>query len=263
MTTATKRTGGMGAVGDREVRVAGLFRNQPAPLEVRFAPFGKGVQSGQVRDDSPDGGEQAPIITGYAAVFNAETLLYEASGPYPEVREVVMPGAFARALREKQDVAAVIEHEWGRVVARTPSTLQLTEDEIGLRVVASPPATREAMDLARNIQAGNIRGMSFRFYPVETQEHTKIEERSMPDGKVRAVKVVLRKLIDLDISDVSWCVWPAYDQTSAGAQMRSRMLGESRSDPFAPGGALAWAQRAMLQHQALGVRGRALLDAHR
>jgi HK97 family phage prohead protease len=196
-------------------------------------------------------------------VFDAETVLWEASGQYPEVREVVRRGAFARAIREKQDVAAVIEHEWGRIIARTPSTLELAEDEIGLRVVASPPATREAMDLAANIQAGNIRGMSFRFYPVETKEHTKVEERRMPDGKMRGVRVVLRELIDLDISDVSWCVWPAYDATSAGTQMRSAMLGDARRDPFAAGGALSWAGDALLRHRATSLRAAMLVDAGR
>jgi uncharacterized protein len=263
MSTATRRMGVAGnGAGAREVRVAGLWQQKPAPLEVRFAEGVKRDADGGAGAGGGAGGK-APIITGYAAVFDAETVLYEASGQYPEVREVVRRGAFARAIRENQDVAAVIEHEWGRVIARTPSTLQLSEDEIGLRVVASPPATREALDLAANIQAGNIRGMSFRFYPVETKEHTKVEERTMPDGKVRGVRVVLRELIDLDFSDVSWCVWPAYDATSAGTQMRSAMLGDLRSDPFAPGGALSWAGDAVLRQRANSLRAAMLVDAAR
>lgn len=243
----------------REVRAAGLaLGGQPAPLTVQyeersFPPQSFGGTGDRTDKRAGDDAKPAAVITGYAAVFDSVTQLYAYGDEVYE--EVVRPGAFARALRERQDVAAVVEHDWARVVARSgatsatsatnasPSTLELMEDATGLRVVARPPATREAEDLIKNIEHGNIRGMSFRFYPVKTRETVSTQQR---DG--RAVRVYFRELMDVDISDVSWCVWPAYDATSAGTQMRSLLVGTGES-LFQPGGLLGWAPKLHMRRR--------------
>ena len=59
---------------------------------------------------APDGA--SPRAEGYAAVFNSETDL----GYY---REKIAPGAFTRALAEKQDVRCLFNHDPNHVLGRT------------------------------------------------------------------------------------------------------------------------------------------------
>lgn len=267
-------------------RVAALTKaGTPAPLKlVRSNAAGRDPDASAVRSE----GEGAAIM-GYAAVFDSVTTLYEwRYGSTVEIfREVVRPGAFARAIREGQDVCGVIEHDWDEIIARTTGgTLVLSEDATGLAAVARPPNTTRANDLRMDIEAANIQGMSFRFYPQKTNETVQVSVRNVAGQQVQ-FREVLRELIDVDISDVSWVAWPAYPATStsvrasgagnAGGVVRSQDDPEAiwaradRMDPaspqlrarFGPGGDLEWGRVALLKHQALGVRGRALLDAHR
>lgn len=165
--------------------------------------------AGEAGDDDAGDATGSSVITGYAAVFGVVTELFRWEEDVFE--EVVLPGAFTKSLARGDDVACVVEHDWGRVVARrSGKTLELAEDGIGLRVKASLPRTTEAMDLVENIRHGNIKGMSFRFYPVTDREE--IFDRVEPDGtKVRVYK---RFIMEADISDVSACVWPAYPSTT-------------------------------------------------
>ena len=67
-------------------------------------------------------------LEGYAAVFNDETQL--ADGYF----ESIAPGAFSRALSEKQDVRALFNHDPNQVLGRStadPPTLTLREDKKG------------------------------------------------------------------------------------------------------------------------------------
>ena len=64
-------------------------------------------RSMQVRELRIDtrGDDDKSIIRGHAAVFNEETVI----GNF--FREVVKPGAFKRAIKEKQDVRALENHD--------------------------------------------------------------------------------------------------------------------------------------------------------
>ena len=268
------------------VGVAGLTRaGTPAPLKlVRSHATGVAPDGSAVRSE-----DQGAAIMGYAAVFDSVTTLAEwRYGNTVEIlREVVRPGAFASAIREGQDVAAVIEHHWDDIIARsTGGTLVLSEDATGLAAVARPPNTTRANDLRMDIEAGNIQGMSFRFYPQKTNETVQVSVRSIAGQQVQ-FREVLRELVDVDISDVSWVTWPAYPATStslrasgatnAGSAVRSQDDPEAiwaraaRMDPaspelrarFGPGGDLEWGRRALLKHQALGVRAASLLQTCR
>src|ERR1051326_526152 len=74
-----------------------------------------------------------PVISGYAAVFNK---VADIGGWF---REQVMPGAFARALREKQDVRALVDHNPSMIIGRSKAgTLKVFEDDKGLRVEITP-----------------------------------------------------------------------------------------------------------------------------
>ena len=101
--------------------------------------------------------DEAQKLVGYAAVFGQETDI----GGY--FREVVKRGAFAEAIN-RDDIHALFNHDYAYVIGRKKAgTLQIAEDDHGLRVEITPPDTQTARDLMENVRAGNIDQMSFAF----------------------------------------------------------------------------------------------------
>lgn len=146
------------------------------------------------------------LIEGYAASFNVETVLFVYDGV--TFSETLKPGCFARSIA-KPDVVAVIEHDPRGVIARTPDTLVLREDNKGLWHEAKPPKTQRTLDLVKDIEARNIRDMSFLFKPVK---QVITEERRTVGGK--SVMFVKREVVDAELRDLTYCVRPAYKGTS-------------------------------------------------
>jgi HK97 family phage prohead protease len=147
-----------------------------------------------------------PAIEGYAAVFN------QLSVPLWGFRERIMPGAFARALREDQDVRALMNHDPNLVLGRSKSgTLQMREDSKGLFFSCTLPDTQAARDLHALVSRGDIDQCSFGF---TVTKQTWIDEKNA-DGTMQSI----RELNDLDLFDVSAVTYPAYPQTSVDARM--------------------------------------------
>lgn len=143
----------------------------------------------------------ATRATGYAARYG---MLSRDLGGF---REMIQPGTFSRALREKQDVSALINHDPNRLMARTSSgTLTLNEDEKGLRFDFTLPDTTYARDLAEMMKRGDMTKCSFAFRTV-TDQWRKV------DGQV------VRELQDVDLFDVSIVTEPAYPDTEASLRM--------------------------------------------
>jgi HK97 family phage prohead protease len=141
------------------------------------------------------------VLTGYAAVFNSDSVRFE--GWQRDWVERIAPGAFKRSLTDNPDVVALWSHDSSTPVARTPTTLALSEDERGLSVSISLVDTSTNRDLVANVRAGIIDAMSFGFAPKKTSWEEK-------DG------FDLRTLEDVDLFEVSPVVWPAYPETSIG-----------------------------------------------
>jgi HK97 family phage prohead protease len=138
-------------------------------------------------------------IVGYAAVFDEEA---DIGGMF---REVVKPGAFARAIKEKQDVRALWNHDSNHILGRTKAgTLELREDDKGLWIEIDPPNTILANGLMESMKRGDVDNMSFAF--IATEE-TWTERKDEP---------TLREIKDLDLFDISPVVYPAYQGTSVG-----------------------------------------------
>lgn len=158
-------------------------------------PAGREVRSMPVRElRAEDEGK----IVGYAAVFNSTTDL-----GYFEER--IKPGAFARAIKEQQDVRALWNHDANYVLGRTKSgTLRLAEDNVGLRIEIDPPDTQTARDVVESIRRGDVDQMSFAF--IATKE-TWTDRRDM---------LPLREIEDADLFDVSPVTYPAYEATTVG-----------------------------------------------
>lgn len=145
-------------------------------------------------------GDDKPQISGYAAVFDQATKI----GDY--FTEIIKPGAFTRALQEKQDVRGLINHDSNLVLGRTKSgTLRLFEDAKGLRYEIDPPDTTIANDLRESIKRGDIDQSSFAF--VATKQVWREEGDQL-----------IREIVDVDLYDVSPVTYPAYDATSVSAR---------------------------------------------
>ncbi len=158
-----------------------------------------------------DGG--APKLVGYAAKFGTR------SSDLGGFVETIRQGAFARALREKQDVRALINHDPNQVLGRTASgTLTMQEDANGLLVEITPPDTRYAADLLTLIKRGDVSQMSFAF-------RTVTDEWRMVDG------VPERELVDVNLFDVSPVTYPAYNDTNIAARSLASWQEASKPAP--------------------------------
>lgn len=147
-------------------------------------------------------------IEGYAAVFSSPTLI----GDWFE--ESIEPGAFAQALN-RDDVRCLFNHSDMYVIGRnTAGTLRLSEDDHGLRYEADPPDATWARDLVVSIDRGDINQSSFAF------RATRQEWDESGD-------VLKRRILEVELFDVSPVTFPAYDDTEVGVRAKA-LLSEAR-----------------------------------
>lgn len=144
-------------------------------------------------------GADGVTVEGYAAVFDEEVSI---AGLF---REVIAPGAFSEAISRGDDVVFLINHD-GLPLARTRSgTLELEEDERGLKIrskldAADPDVAR----IARKMERGDLDKMSFAFVP----EAERWEDLDGDEPR--------RVLERVALHDVSIVTTPAYEGTEIG-----------------------------------------------
>lgn len=156
------------------------------------------IVDGEVRVAAAAAGEPKQI-RGYAAVFNSF------SQPMMGFREIIRPGAFRKTLREA-DVRALHNHDPNFVLGRkSAGTLELAEDDKGLRYAITPPNTTFANDLMVSIDRGDVTQSSFGF--------TTVKDKWSQDGDV-----LTRELIEVKLFDVSPVTFPAYSQTEVSVR---------------------------------------------
>ncbi len=161
-------------------------------------------------------GKPAQIV-GYAAVFNS--LSEDMYG----FREIIMPGAFDRALREKHDVRALVNHDENQILGRTKAgTLALSIDTTGLKVEIEPPDTQAARDAVTSVKRGDLDGMSFAF-------------RTLTDNWRTQDGAQIRELLDLELVDVSVVAFPAYPATTVSARALEQARTAAAPPSPAPG----------------------------
>lgn len=152
-------------------------------------------------------------VTGHAAVFGA---LSEDLGGF---REVLEPGAFRSALARNPDVRLLSNHNPDYVLARTRSrTLEVREDDHGLRVWARVAPLTWIDDLRRSMQRGDIDQMSFAFTLADGGDDWAVENDGTTVRTIRADGV-------RELFDVSIVTYPAYP--AARAAIRARALEEA------------------------------------
>ena len=153
----------------------------------------------EIRINESDGGT---CIEGHAAVFDSwsETL----GGIFP-FKEKVRKGAFEESIG-RDDIRALFNHDPNYVLGRNRAgTLELVEDDVGLRVRITPPDTSWARDITTSIRRGDISQMSIGFVVED-------DEWSSKDG------IDTRELKKVRLFDVSPVTFPAYTATDVGAR---------------------------------------------
>lgn len=172
----------------------------------------RSLKARELRAEKSDEGKR--YLSGYAANYN---VLSDDLGW--GMRERIMPGAFTRAIKEKQDVRHLINHDPTLVLGRTKAgTTELSDDAKGLKFRTELPDTSYAADLYASVDRGDIDECSFGFVAVRTAW---IEEPDPEDEKrIRCI----RELHDVDLFDVSTVTYPAYPGTNTEAARSLRLL---------------------------------------
>jgi hypothetical protein len=185
-------------------------------------------------------------FTGYAAVFNSD------SEPLPFI-ERIMPGAFKRSLKARNEVKLFKNHNMDEVLASTRSkTLKLTEDSTGLLAEATLPNTTAGRDLAVLMKRGDVHAMSFGFsVPAKG-------DRWSDDG-------MTRELHQIRLHEVSIVTgFPAYEATTASVRSLDILASRTNVDADAladamikleAGEKLADSQADLLQEVVTKLRG--------
>lgn len=175
-----------------------LLSTTTPTLERRYFPV---TELRVAKEDGKEGG----TITGHAAVFNRDS---EDLGWFIEQ---VAPGAFTRSIQAAKDhpvddmIHAFWNHDSGQVLSSTRNgKLTLSEDATGLRFAF--PSSRLTPAQLEAVTDGDMR-MSFGFM-------TKKDEWThggpgQPDR---------RKLLDVDLLEISPVSKPAYPQTTVTAR---------------------------------------------
>lgn len=136
-------------------------------------------------------------LEGYAAVFNS------VSRDLGGFTESIQPGAFARSLRDADNVLALYDHDRRSVLGRVGSgTLKLAEDSRGLQFSINLPDTTVARDLGVLVTRGDVSGASFAFtVPAGGDTWSEL------NGKAH------RTLMDVTLHEITVTANPAYMDT--------------------------------------------------
>ena len=148
-------------------------------------------------------------VEGYAAVFDEETVI---GGQW---REQIARGAFRDAIG-RDDVVFLINHA-GLPLARTRSgTLELSEDDHGLRIRAQlDPTDPDVRSIIPKMKRGDLDKMSFAFIPTRQSWD---DEEKMPR----------RTITEAELYDVSVVTTPAYEGTEIGIRSALESLERHR-----------------------------------
>jgi HK97 family phage prohead protease len=175
---------------ENEGRTKGETLNK---LETREFEFGL-----ELREE----GDEMSLV-GYAALFNSRS---ENLGGFTEV---IAPGAFARSLKSRNDIKLLWNHDTSAVLGSTRAgTLNLYEDEKGLRVEATLPNTTHGRDARELIKRKDVTGFSFGFT---------IPGRGGDEWNAEGTE---RTLKSVRLHEVSLTPFPAYTATNGTAQVR-------------------------------------------
>ena len=178
-------------------------------FERRYLDWSDIELSEETREDA-----SVRTVQGYAVKFDKPSL--DLGG----FREVVSRGAFLKSL--KRDIVARWSHNTDIVLGRMSNqTLELEEDETGLRFKLALDTDQWGEYAYRKIQRKDVRGMSFGFRIPNNGYEWLLDE----------AKKRIRRLVEVDLLEVSPTVFPAYPSSQVAARSLEDIL---RSAPPLP-----------------------------
>ena len=124
---------------------------------------------------------------GYASVFDAP---YDVAGMFVES---VAPTAFNRTLSHERQIHMLFGHEGIPLASTAGGTLQLSTDQIGLRVEAQLDADSPyAQSVASAVRRGDAAEMSFGFYVKDDAWSEDYSQRTLLEVQLDEVSIVRR-----------------------------------------------------------------------
>lgn len=166
-----------------------------------------------------EGEDGSKRIVGYGAVFNQ---MSENLGGF---REMILPGAFADVLDD--DVRSLFNHDPNLILGRTVSnTMEIEEDDVGLRYAVDPPDTEYARSLQVSIERGDVDQSSFGFRVLEESWRRPTDDEPLP---VRIIHKFER------LYDAGPVTFPAYTTTSVSVRALDKAKEMMTSDGGATG----------------------------
>lgn len=166
-------------------------------LERREIP----VEAIELRAEGDNGQRK---IAGYGIVYNRKAKIGD------DYEEVIRPGAARKLLETKPDIKCALNHNRMYLFGRTKSgTLELEENQSGVKYTANPPEAQWAKDAIASIERGDIDGSSFTF--AVGPEGEKVTRQS--DG------TILREIFEFSrIGEMGPVTDPAYISTTANVR---------------------------------------------
>ncbi len=153
-------------------------------------------------------------FTGYASTTGTAYSVRDWLGEYDET---MMPGSFAKTLREREDIPMLFNHDGVPLASTSSSTSVLAEDATGLRNDAELDR-RDALSntICVQLERGVLNKMSFSFRAVKDAWNDAYDSRSVTEAA---------------LYDTSIVTYPANPTTSAELveEMRSALGREGRS----------------------------------
>lgn len=145
-----------------------------------------------------DAGKTTKQIQGYAIIF--DTLSIDLGGFFEAIDSTALDGV------DLSDIKLIYAHENNQILARTDAgNLQVKVDDKGVFFIADLADTTLANDVYNNIQAGNLKGMSFGFTIADGGD----KWVRQPNGKL------LHEVTQIGIlGELTVTAWPAYPSTS-------------------------------------------------
>ena len=199
-----------------------------------------------VRDENDE--SQSMNVSGYASTFDDPYVLFENDDLI--YREQIDRNAFDNT--DMTDVIMQYDHA-GRVFARNSNgTLNITTDDIGLKIDADLSGTEIGRQLYEEIRGGYTDKMSFGFV-VDNDEELRTESA---DGRVDILRTItnIKKLYDVSAVSI-----PANNATSISISTRGRIDGaidEIRAERRE-------AERMAIERQRIEVKAKALTERNR
>lgn len=143
-------------------------------------------------------------LSGYAAIWDSPTVVSESNRTFTEI---VRRNSFNNFIQSGEDLICCFDHEPTLLLGRLSSrTLQLVEDEIGLKYTVELPDTTVGRDVKTLCQRGDLSGSSFAFI-----------------AKRDAWNKNTREILEARLYDVSPVVNPCYVTTVGTLNLRSKI----------------------------------------